>query len=212
MSIQLTVVGLNRVGASIGLALKDNKHDIVRIGTDISTIAEQRAQKMGAVDKIVHNLGPAVENADIVVVCLPLDRLRETLETIAPVLKAGAVVLNTTHLTVSVANWTEDILPEECYLVSFIPSLNPEFISGTEDSIDEASADLFKNSLFAISASAKTHPGALQLASDLAGMLGARAFFTDPYESDGLIALADLLPKLSAAALLQAITRQPGWR
>lgn len=212
MSIQLTVVGLNRVGASIGLALKDNKLDIVRIGTDISTIAEQRALKMGAFDKVIHNLGAAVEDADIVVLCLPLERLRENLEGVAPLLKAGAVVLDTSPLAVSVAGWCEGLLDEERYLISFTPTLNPEFISETEDSLDQASADLFKNSLFAISASGVTHPGAIQLASDLAGMLGARAFFTDPHESDGLIALTDLLPKLSAAALLQAVTRQPGWR
>jgi prephenate dehydrogenase len=212
MSIQLTVIGLNRIGVSVGLALKDNPHDMIRIGTDPSQSAEQKALKMGAFDKVIHAIPAAVEDADIVLLSLPMDELREYLEMIAPALKAGAVILDTSPLAVAVSSWIDGLFPEERYFVSFTPSLNPAHITGEEVGVDQASADLFKNSLFAISAPASVHPGALQLASDLAGLLGAQSYFTDPYEADGLIALVDLLPKLSAAALLGAATKQPGWR
>ncbi len=212
MSIQLTVIGLNRIGVSVGLALKDNPHEIIRIGTDPSLSAEQKALKMGAFDKVVHNISDAVSEADIVILSLPMDELRGYLETIAPHLKAGVVVLDTSPLAVTVSTWIKEIFPEERYYVSFTPSLNPAHITGTDEDVDQASKDLFKNSLFAISAPAAAHPGSLQLASDLARLLGAQSFFTDPYEADGLIALADLLPKLSAAALLGAASKQPGWR
>lgn len=212
MSIQLTVIGLNRIGVSLGLALKDNPNDIKRIGTDPDTSAEQKALKMGAFDQVIHNISAAVEDADIVILCLPMDELRGYLESIAPALKPGAVVLDTSPLSVTVSSWIDGLFPEERYFVSFTPSLNPAYITEMEAGTDQASADLFKNSLFAISAPASVHPGALQLASDLAGLLGAQSFFADPYEADGLTALADLLPKLSAAALLGAVTKQPGWR
>lgn len=212
MSIQLTVIGLNRIGVSLGLALKDNPHDIVRIGSDPSVSAEQKAFKMGAFDQVIHNLSDAVSDADIVVLCLPMDELRGYLESIAPLLKAGVVVLNTSPLAATISAWTEGLFPEERYLVSFTPSLNPAYISGVETGVEQASADLFKNSVFAISSPARVHPGALELASDLARLVGAQAFFTDPYEADGLLALADLLPKLSAAALLRTVSKQPGWR
>lgn len=212
MSIQLTVLGLNRIGVSMGLALKDNPHEIIRIGTDPSLTAEQKALKMGAFDKVIHSVADAVSDADIVILSLPMDELRGYLETIAPLLKPGVVVLDTSLLAVTVSTWIKGLFPEERYYISFTPSLNPAHITGTEDDVDQASADLFKNSLFAISAPAAAHPGALQLASDLARLMGGQSFFTDPYEADGLIALADLLPKLSAAALLGAATKQPGWR
>ena len=57
-----------------------------------------------------------------------------------------------------------------------------------------------------------THPGAIQLASDLATMMGGVPFFVDPYEADGLAASTNTLPLLAAAALLHATQDQPGWR
>jgi len=212
MSIQLTVIGLNRVGVSIGLALKDNPAQISRIGSDANVGNEQQALKMGAFDKIVHNIPSAIEDADIVVLCVPMDELRKNLEIIAPILKPGAVTLDTSPLAVAVSAWVKDLFPEERYLVSFTPSLNPDHIAGMEDTISQARADLFKNSLISISAPPSTHPGAIQLAGDLANLLGAKPYFSDAYESDGLIALVEMLPTLSAVALLQAATKQPGWR
>jgi prephenate dehydrogenase len=212
MNIQLTVIGLNKIGVSFGLALKSQGDEILRIGNDISVGSEQKAVKMGAFDKAIHNIPASVEDADIVILCLPMDDVRKTLEIIAPIIKPGAVVLNTSPLNAAISSWSQDIFPEERYLISFFPNLNPEHIGTYENTIEQASDDLFQKGLFAISASAKTHPDAVRLASDLAGILGAQSYFADPYEIDGLTALVELLPKLSSAALMQAISKQPGWR
>lgn len=212
MSVRLTVIGLNHIGVSIGLALKNNPSNITRIGSDANVGNEQKALKMDAFDKVVHNIPAAVEEAEMIILCVPMDEVRKNLEIIAPVLKPGAVVLDTSPLAAPVANWAEGILAKERYLISFKPSLNPGHIVSLEDGIDQASADLFKNSMIAISAPSNTHPDAIKLAGDLAAILGAQPYFSDPLETDGLIALTDLLPKLSAAALLQAVAKQPGWR
>ena len=57
-----------------------------------------------------------------------------------------------------------------------------------------------------------TKSEALQLGADLVTLLGANPFFADPYEFDGLIASTHLLPQIVSAALLKAITEQPGWQ
>lgn len=212
MTIQLTVLGLNRIGVSIGLALKGKADQITRIGSDVNLSAEKQALKMGAFDKVVHNIPAAVEGADIVVLCVPMDEVRKNLEIIAPVLKAGAVVFDTSPLAVTVSAWADHLFADERYLVSFTPSLNPARIASADDGIDQASEDLFQKSLIAISAPPTSHPDVIQLATDLASILGAKPYFADPYEIDGLIAMADLLPKLSAAALLRAVSRQASWR
>ena len=212
MTIQLTVIGLNQVGVSIGLALQDNPLQIERVASDSDYSYEQKAMKLKAFDRAVHNLPSAVENADIVVLCVPVDEIRYNLEVIAPVLKEGAVVLDTSPLNIALFQWAKDILPPERYLVNFKPSLNPDFVSSADDTIEKASADLFKKSIILINAPPDTHPDALKLAGDLAGLIGSKPFYADPYESDGLSAMAALLPKLSAAALVLASTHQPGWR
>jgi len=212
MTIRLTIIGLDLIGTSIGLALKDNPHEIVRIGNDPDPQKEQKALKMGALDEAIHNLHAATENADIIILALPVDEVRSTLSEMAPDLKPGAVVLDTSPLKITVTHWYKDLLPVERYLVSFSPSLNPAYLYENETSLDQARADLFKGGLFTIACPPGTHEDALRLASDLAVLLGASPYFADPYESDGLMAAVHGLPQISAAALLTAITRQPGWR
>ncbi len=46
MTIQLTVIGLNQVGVSIGLALQDNPLQIERVASDSEFSYEQKAIKL----------------------------------------------------------------------------------------------------------------------------------------------------------------------
>lgn len=212
MSIQMTIIGMGRVGASLGLALQSYKDQIERTGTDADLATLRKAVKMGALDKSVHNIEASVEGADIVVLALPLDEVRQALEIIAPALKPGAVILDTSASKVAIAGWVKELLPPERYYLTMSPSLNPEYLQEMDKGLDSARADLFKNSLMAITAPATTHPDALRLASDITALIGAQPYYADPYEFDGLMAAADVLPRLTAAALLHAITDQPSWR
>lgn len=211
MTIQISVIGLNQVGASIGLTIKAAGHAITLVGCDLDPIKEQKAGKMAAFDKTVHNLLAGVENADIVVLALPADEVRKTIEVISRGLKPGAVVLDTSALKSAAQNWAESVLPEETYLISFFPTLNPEYLREAERDLTNAHADLFKNSLIMIGPNENTHPDAVKLAADLAKLLGAEPFFCDPAEAEGLTALVHHLPQLTAAALYHAVESQPGW-
>ncbi len=95
MAIQITIIGLGQIGASIGLALAERKDSIERVGHDIDPGVAKQAQKLGAVDRIEYNLPRSVENADVVLLSIPVDQMRETLEIIAADLKEGCVVLDT---------------------------------------------------------------------------------------------------------------------
>ncbi len=212
MTIQLTVIGLNQIGVSIGLALANNSYNIQRIGSDVDIAFEQKALKMGAFDKVVHNLPSAVSEADIIILSVPVDEIEKTVEMIAQDLKEGAVILNTAPINIPIFKLIKSIIPPERYFLTFAPTLNPKYLAQDDRSIDAAHADLFQNSLFLISSPVSTHEDAIKLASDLSSTLGAKSYFADPYEADGLIAAVEKLPQLTAAAMITAITTQPGWR
>jgi prephenate dehydrogenase len=211
MAIQITILGLGQVGASIGLALAEKKDAILRVGNDREPEFAKRAQKLGAVDQVQHNLPNAVSKADVVVLAMPVDEIRETLEVIAGDLKEGAVVIDTSPVKVGVSDWAEKILPKDRYFVAMTPTLNPAYLDETKTGIDAAHADLFRNSLMVITSPSGANADALKLAADLATLLGSLPFFADAYETDGLLAAVRLLPDLAAAALVDATTRQPGW-
>lgn len=211
MTVQITILGLGQVGTSIGLALANKKDAILRVGNDRDPGTARQAQKLGALDQAPFNLPSAVAKADAVILCVPVDEIKTTLEVIIPELKEGCVLIDTSSVKVGVAQWVTQLLPKDRHFVTMTPSLNPAYLAETASGIEAAHADLFQNSLMAITSLPNTDADALKLATDLATLLGATPFFTDPYESDGLQAAVTLLPHLMAAALVEATTNQPGW-
>jgi prephenate dehydrogenase len=183
----------------------------MRMGNDREPSITRRAQKMGAVDQTQFNLPASVKKADVVMLCVPVDEIKFTLETIAPDLKEGCVVIDTSPVKVGVAEWAKQLLPKDRYFVTMTPTLNPAYLEETAVGINAAHADLFKNSLMVITSLPGTDADALKLATDLAMLLGGTPYFADAYESDGLMAAVHLLPHLMAAALVDSTTNQPGW-
>lgn len=212
MTIQMTVIGLNQIGASFGLALAAHKDRILRVGIDREPTVSARAEKLGAFDKIAFNLGEAVKNADMVILAVPVDEIEETLRAIAPDLKESAVVFDTSPLRRKVAEWAAEILPADRHYLTLMPTLNPKYLDESEWGVDAAHEDLFRDSLMVICSPVHTDPDALQLAADLTTLLGSKPYFSDMDEIDGLSAATELLPKLAASALLLATVDQPGWQ
>lgn len=212
MSVKVTILGLNRIGASLGLALASMKEQLVRVGNDREHGIARKAEKMGAIDKIVINLHAAVDDADIVILALPVDQIRATLEQIAPDLKAGVVVVDTSPVKAGVAQWVQELLPAERYFISLTPSLNVAVLLDPNIGVEGARADLFKDSLMLITSPPGTDESALNLANNLTKIVGATALYSDMVESDGLLAATHLLPGLVSAALINATIDQPGWR
>ena len=212
MPIQITIIGLGQVGASIGLALATHKDSVLCVGHDKEFLIERAAQQKGAIDKTEHNLPKAVQDARLVLLALPVHQVRETLEFIAPDLMQGTVVVDTSPIKAGVANWAQEILPKGCYYVGLVPTIAAEFLGESGTGLDSARADLFKNSIFLVDAPASTPGDAIQLVTNFASLIGATIMIADILESDGLMASAYLLPQLVSAALLNATTSQPGWK
>jgi prephenate dehydrogenase len=209
---QITIIGLGQIGASIGLALGEQKGVLKRVGHDIKTDIERAALDRGAVDEVKHNLPSAVRDANVVLLCLPVSQARETLEMIRDDLPDGAVVMDTAPVKSSMAQWADELLPDGRYYVGLVPALNPEVLHEVSFGQAAARADLFQKGLMVIDAPRGTPGDAVELASDLTRLLGATPLLADLAESDGLMATMHLLPQLAAAALLNAIVDQPGWQ
>ncbi|MBE0699808.1 MAG: prephenate dehydrogenase [Anaerolineaceae bacterium] len=213
MTIKISIIGLRKIGASIGLALAQIKDQATRVGNDRDPGISKQAEKMGAVDKTTFNLPSAVRDADIVILAVPVNEIRETLEAIAPDLKPGSVVIDTSPLKDKVMQWAKEFLPgNDRYFVSVTFSTNPAYFNEIGDVTEKAHADLFQNSLMLISSLPGIDESALNLTTNLAQILGAQPLFSDAVEIDGLLASTHLLPKLISVALVNATVSQTGWR
>lgn len=213
MPIQITIIGLGQVGTSIGLALAKIKDQVVRVGNDRDPSVTRRAEKLGAIDRSTINLPSAVSEADVVILAVPVDEIRDTIEVIAQDLKPGSVLIDTSPVKKPVMEWAKELLPpEDRYFIALTPSLNPAYLSEADNGPESAHEDLFQKSLFLITTMPGIDESAINLTANIIQVLGATSLFADNVEADGLLAYSHLLPQMVSAALVNATTKQSGWR
>jgi prephenate dehydrogenase len=211
MTVKITIIGLGKIGTSVGLALSKHTSQLYRTGHDLHPENARRAQKLGALDKVMYNLPASVEEADIVLLALPVDQLRETMEIIAPDLKEGAVVMDTAPVKQAAAAWAQEFFKPGRYYIGLTPALHSQYLHETPTGSEGARADLFQNGVIGIVAPRGTASAAIKLATDLVTLVGAQPLFMDMVEVDSLMAAVHLLPQLLSVGLANVTIGQPGW-
>jgi prephenate dehydrogenase len=204
--IQITIVGTGCIGTSMGLALRQPEQSLYIVGHDKEPKHAAVALRMKAVDKTDWNLIGACENADLIILAIPLNGIEETLRALAPYLKEGSVVTDTASLKEQVLQWSQDLLPET---VNFIGG-NP-VVTSTGSGPEAADAGLFRDNLYCITPAPDAHPDAVGLVSNLVTVMGAHPYYLDAAEHDGLIAGAEHLPLALALALTNGTMHEAGW-
>jgi len=203
-TIRITVVGLGSIGTSIALALKKADPDTEITGHDREQSVARRARKEGAVDQADWNLISACEEADVTILAIPFGEVKDTLVAAGPYFRAGCLVMDTCSAKSPVLRWADENLGEGVNFVGGSPILR-----GGKRSPD---ADLFVGSLFCLCPSTSASPESVGWASGLVRSIGARPFFIDAVEHDGVMAGVDHVPILVAAALLRASRGSAAWR
>jgi prephenate dehydrogenase len=205
--LHVAVVGLGLIGQSIGLALRRYPEKVTVVGHDPSPELSSKAKRAGAVERAEWNLINAVANADRIVLALPINEIRFTLEAMKQDLQPGCVIVDTADIKAPVMEWAAELLPPNVHFVGGHPILLTDALEP-----DAARADLFDGKLFCLTPDARTDPGGVRLAADIAEAVGAKPYFMDALEHDGLAAGAQTLPTLMAAALMSVTTGSQGWK
>jgi len=210
---RIAIIGTNCISVSIALGLKAQKEAPEIVGYDADAVAADLARARGAFDRVERKPGRACQSADLVIVAVPLTRLRETFTAVAPHLQPGCLVTDTARLKAPVMRWAEELLPESVFFIGGHLVLNPT-TAGLEPSegLDAASADLLTEALYCFTTPAGTSSAAIDALAGLAESLEAYPFFIDVTEHDGLQAGVEGLPDLLVIALLRATVDTPGWQ
>lgn len=207
--VSITIVGLGFVGSSIGLALKKSGADIYITGHDKEPEVAREALKIKAVDRADWNLINACEKADIIILALPLQAIRDTMQAIGPYLKPGCLVTDTATLKRPVIKWAKELLPEQVSFVGGNPIISPK---GEGSGVKAASAEVLRDALYCLAPSPEASDKAVELAVALVKAMGAHPYFMDPVEHDGIMAGIEQLPLVVAAALMGTLSYSPPWK
>ncbi len=207
MTLRVSIIGLGRIGTSIGLALKQSDVDVYIVGHDKDHGRTRAAKSNKAIDKGDWNLPHSVENADLVILAIPFSAIRETFTYIAEDLRPNAVVMDTSSLKVPVLRWAEELLPENVHFVGGHPIVR-DIARGPEN----ARPDLFQKEIFALCPSPRTEAKAVRLVSDVVTLLEAKPLFLDPQEHDSMMAAVEQLPQFLSLVLGRTVIGEPAWR
>jgi prephenate dehydrogenase len=211
------ILGLDRTGASFGLALKRHTHNGGRysfdiVGYDASSANEKSAQKSGAVDRVERSPEAAVRERQIVLLNLPYDEVASFYRSAAHDLQDGVVILDASPQKQPSYAWASKTLRPDTHVIGVAPLLRAADLYKASSAADEAHENLFENAPFLITPSVDSVKEAIDLAYNIAYLIGAKPRFMDPADYDRLIAQTDQLPRLLGIALYYNLMRSEGWQ
>ncbi len=214
--IQIAILGLGRLGASIGLALKrynqsGGQHTFHIVGYDRSASTLKMAQEIDAVHEIEKRPFNAVRNRDIVVIATPFTEVKDIYQLISQDVRDGVVILDTSLLKQPSHAWAKNFLSDNAHVIGIVPIVNPKYLFDGVDETARATEDLFDNGSMLLMPGVRSVKEAIELATNFATLLGAAPNFYDAAEYDALISATEVLPDVLGVAYFYMMTKNRGW-
>lgn len=209
---RVAIWGVGLIGGSIGMALRGRglAGEVIGIGRrPAAPGAVPEAVRLGAVDRWTTDPAAALEEADLVILGMPVGVIVETAPEWGPRIRPGCIVTDVGSAKAAVvAAWERHLAPGAAFVGG-----HPMF--GRERSgIGLASADLVRGCRWVLTPGEATPPEVLSRVERLVAALGARPVVMSPDEHDRRVAGASHLPQLVATALAAAAAelddRHPG--
>ncbi len=200
---KVAIIGIGLIGGSIGLALKKHRPDLEIIGYDRPEVLDQ-AMKRKAIDQPAVLLQDAVQEADLVILAVPISKILHLTTEIAPYLRAGAIVTDVGSVKGPVIEHAQKVLPESVTFIGGHP------MAGSEKSgVHHADPFLFENATYVLCPPEETEPEAFaEDYEDLINILrsiGARIFILPAKRHDRIAAAVSHLPQLLSVALVNYV-------
>jgi prephenate dehydrogenase len=196
---RVTILGTGLVGGSFALALRKYTTGMHITGWDRPEVVRE-AQARNVIDAAVAGeLAPALENADLVYIALPIGVTLDLLPEIARLAPPNALVTDACSTKVRIIGDAADLFPEGATNLF----LGGHPMAGRELSgVAHADADLFRNHTYAlIGASSETHDARISAFVKILEKIGARPLWLGAQQHDYAVGLASHLPQLAAVAL-----------
>ena len=194
---KITLVGVGLLGGSLGLAVKERRlaRHVEGLVRRAASVAE--CEQLGVVDHASRDPRKAAADADLIVLCTPISRMRETLTPMLPALKAGAIVTDVGSVKGAVVQDLE----------SFVAAAGGHFVgshpmAGAEKTGPGAArADLFAGAVCVITPTRRSSAIAVKRVEDFWEAVGGHPVRLTAELHDELASRSSHLPHVVAAGL-----------
>ena len=196
MSGRIFIIGLGLIGGSLGLALRGTPLVGKVTGMDSDSETVQRALQIGAIDEALSLVEGAAE-ADVIIICTPLNSYANIIAEIKPWLKPNCIVTDVGSTKQPVMQ-TFKALPDHVWSVGGHPMAGAE-IKG----INGADRYLFENAVYVLTPADNIPREQLDFLGQLLSATGACIKIMPAPLHDELVATVSHIPHLSAVALVK---------
>jgi prephenate dehydrogenase len=201
---KIGIIGLGVIGASIGLALRNSKENILVWGKDTQTETLQKALQLGAIDDFLTD--SRLGECELIIIATPLRAIPKVLKEIRDKLKQGTLVSDVG----SVKNWVMQVFAEQ--LPEQVSYIGGHPLAGSEKSgINGADKFLFQNAAYVITPPDHIAPEQLKKIIWLVTMLGGRMVTMTAEKHDELVAKVSHLPHIMAMTIMNNIKSTPDY-
>lgn len=200
---RLCIIGVGLIGGSLARALRQAGacQDVVGCGRRVEHL--QEALDLGVIDRYETDAARAVQDADMVVVCVPLGAMEQVFRAISPALAADAVVTDVGSAKASVVSAARAGFGE--LPAWFVPG-HP--IAGTEKSGVAASfAELYQDRRVILTPLENTSPAATARVQAMWEAAGAQVQCMDVEHHDIVLAATSHLPHVLAFQMVDTLAR-----
>ncbi len=193
---KIAIIGLGIIGGSMAYALHGFKSAKIS-GCDINPETRRKALSKNAVDEVWETPAPAIENADLVILCVYPELITKIIAENRVHFKKGAVITDVCGVKTKLAEEIAKILPDGCDYVGGHPMAGKE-----TDGFDSAAPELFGMCGFIVTPIPSSSIHSIELVKEMAKYIGAtRITESTPEEHDSVIAYTSDLMHVSASAL-----------
>jgi prephenate dehydrogenase len=199
----VAIIGVGLIGGSIGLALRKRKlaKHVVGVGRRKSSLA--KALACGCVTNTTTSVSRGVANAELIVVCTPVEQIAEHVSAAAAHCSDGTIVTDAGSAKAELVAQIDSALVHGRQGRPFFVGSHP--IAGSEKTGPEAArADLFEDRVVVVTPTDRTDAGAVAAIEAFWRSLSATVVRMSPEEHDAALAATSHLPHLVASALAAA--------
>jgi len=196
----VAIFGPGLMGASLLMALRERCPN-TRLGAWARRAeALTELQERGLVDFVSTDAAKLASEAEAAVLCVPVDRLDEVAQAMAPGAGACAVVTDVGSVKQTVVGDLEKIFQAHGNFIGSHPMCGSE-----EAGLAAARANLYEGALCVVTPTDISRASAVESVEALWRSVGARTTRLDPREHDRAAALASHVPHVAAAALVELV-------
>ncbi len=207
---RVAIIGLGLIGGSMALGLRGHCREILAVDSNPDTL--DLATRNNIADRVSNDISQIIPQADLVILATPVNVILDLIPKLPDLHPGKCVVLD-------LGSTKEDICAQLNILPERFEAIGGHPMCGKANGgLAHAEATLFKGAPFAFTPLPSTSDRTLNLADQLALLLGSQPIWVGPKTHDTWVASTSHLPYILATALVLATETEashlvgPGFR